>query len=128
MKTLLAITLFFISLTIFHSCSNDNIQSGVKGHIEFGEVNCNLDQSFWEYQNYTGTVYAINKDSIQFISGNYQSHSDSTQAFDGDFTIGLEPGHYYIYIAEYQIFGYNTEIIVQLNQVTEKDFRWHKCI
>ena len=110
------------------ACSSDNIQSGVKGHIEFSEADCALDQSFWQYNAYNGIVYAIHKDSVNSAAGNYRSLADSVQAINGNFTIGLNPGYYYIFIEEYQAFNNNTEIMVQLNQVTTKEFRWHKCM
>jgi uncharacterized membrane protein len=127
MKKYFLITLF-ISLAILFACSSDNIQSGVKGHIEFAEADCSMDQSFWLYNDYNGMVYAIHKDSVNFSAGNYTEYADSAQAINGNFTIGLNPGYYYIFIEEYQVFNTNTEVMVQLNQVTNKEFRWHKCM
>lgn len=120
--------LLFISLAMLFACSSDNIQSGVKGYIEFAEADCNMDQSFWIYNAYNGMVYAIHKDSVNSIAGNYKAHADSAQVINGDFTIGLNPGYYYLFIDEYQVFNTNTEVMVQLNQVTDKEFRWYKCM
>ncbi|MEA1873071.1 MAG: hypothetical protein U9N51_01410 [Bacteroidota bacterium] len=127
MKKYFLISLF-ISLAILFSCSSDNIQSGIKGHIEFAEADCNMDQSFWLYNAYNGMVYAIHKDSVNSTTGNYTTFADSVQATNGDFTIGLDPGYYYVFIEAYQAFNTNTEVMVQLNQVTNKEFRWYKCI
>ncbi len=127
MKRIILI-LFFISLAILFSCSSDNIQSGVKGHIEFAEADCALDQSFWQYNAYNGMVYAIHKDSVSYAVGNYTALADSAQVINGNFTIGLNPGYYYIFIKAYQVFNTNTEVVVQLNQITNKEFRWYKCM
>jgi len=127
MKKYFAFTLF-MSLAMLFACSSDNIQSGIKGYIEFSEADCALDQSFWQYNAYNGIVYAIHKDSVNSAAGNFTSLADSAQAINGNFTIGLSPGYYYIFIEAYQAFNTNTEIMVQLNQVTNKEFRWHKCM
>lgn len=119
--------LLFIMLISFFSCTSDNFTSGVKGHIEFTAVDCTLNQTFWEYDNYNGMVYVVPKDSVNGTFGNYIP-MDSVQAINGDFSIGLNPGYYYIFIEEYQTFNINNEIVVNLNQVTQKDFRFHKCI
>ena len=117
-----------ILLLFLFSCSSDNYTSGIKGKIEFAEVDCSIDQSFWQYENYNGMVYAIPKDSVSSGSGNYMQYADSSRASNGEFTIGLTPGYYYIFIEEYQAFNLNTEVVVYLNQVTEKEFRFYKCL
>lgn len=124
-------TLFLIiniSLLTFYSCTSDNVISGLTGSIDYGLVNCSLDQSFWEYTPYNGTLYLINKDSINTATYDYKLLSDSTQVTDGNFTIALEPGHYYVFITEYRAFNYNTEVTIYLNQLTEKHFTFHSCI
>jgi hypothetical protein len=124
-------TLFFIlslSFLTFCGCTSDNVNSGLTGSINYGLVNCSLDQSFWEYTPYNGTLYLINKDSINTSIYDYKTLSDSTQVTDGSFTIALEPGHYYVFITEYQSFNYNTEITIYLNQLAEKHFNFHSCI
>lgn len=127
MKIILKI-LLFISLAILVSCTSDNINSGIKGYIEYAEADCAIDQSFWTYNPYNGMIYAIPKDSILFANGNYKALSDSTQAINGNFQLGLEPGYYYIFLDEHRSFNSTTEFKVQLNQVTEKEFRLHSCI
>ncbi|MGM0648885.1 MAG: hypothetical protein ACQES1_00090 [Bacteroidota bacterium] len=119
----------FLTMLMFHvhSCTDDNIDSGVKGYIEFAEVDCDTPSEFWNYQPYNGKVYAVPYDSVSGY-GNYTNISDSTEAEDGEFTIGLSPGHYYIYIEEHQQFNDDNHIVVYLNQVTEPDLRFHKCI
>ncbi|MGC9331493.1 MAG: hypothetical protein ACP5DZ_06410 [Bacteroidales bacterium] len=128
MKTTLAsILILCLFLCISPSCSDDNIDSGIKGYIEFGEVNCNIPREFWTFQPYNGTVFAIPYDSVSGY-GTYSYIADSTEATNGEFTIGLKPGHYYIIIEDYQYFNDNNHIIVHLNQVSEPDFQFHKCL
>jgi hypothetical protein len=109
------------------SCTDDNIDSGIKGYIEYGEVNCDLPREFWTFHPYNGTVYAVPYDSVSGY-GNYTAISDSTQATNGEFTIGLSPGHYYIITEDYQYFTNDNHVVVHLNQVSDPDFQFHKCL
>lgn len=116
-----------IILTVLFSCTEDNIDSGLSGYIEFAEVDCDLDESFWNLKPYNGKVYILHEDSLGSSSHNYLKKSDSTQAEEGEFSIGLDPGNYYIFIKEYQIFSDNNKVTVNLNQVSKPDFYFHTC-
>ncbi|MEA3449072.1 MAG: hypothetical protein U9Q98_11605 [Bacteroidota bacterium] len=125
--TFFSIAGFFLLLCFSLSCTDDNIDSGIKGYIEFGEVNCHIAREFWTFQPYNGMVYAVPYDSVSGY-GSYTSISDSVQANDGEFTLGLSPGHYYIFIEPYQIFNEQNHIVVYLNQISEPDLQFYKCI
>ncbi|SRR6056297_2630876 len=115
------------ALTYLTACTDDNIDSGIKGYIEYGEVDCSLDQSFWTYHPYNGTVYVIPKDSVSGFTGNYIQAADSAYATDGEFILGLEPGHYYVFIEEYQVFNSRNEVTVYLNQTAKPDYSFYSC-
>jgi hypothetical protein len=128
MKTTKFILLLILMILITNiGCKDDNIDSGIQGYIEYGEVDCSLDRSFWTYYPYNGTIYVISEDSVSGSTGNYIEVSDSTQATDGEFVIGLDPGHYYVFIEEYQVFNSNNEITVYLNQTAKPDFYFYSC-
>lgn len=129
MKTfLISLIVFFVLL--LPACKSDNVNSGARGVVHYVEVNCNLDESFWEYNNYNGTLYFIVKDSANnYISVEDKiAHSDSVTAIDGEYTLSLQPAVYYSFIREAPYTSESNSIQVNLNQVTEKDFWFRKCV
>ena len=128
MKTTKFILFLILMILITNiGCKDDNIDSGIKGYVEYGEVDCSLDQSFWTYHPYNGTVYVISADSVGAATGNYIEAADSTQATDGEFVIGLTPGHYHVFIEEYQVFNSRNEVTVYLNQTAKPDYSFYSC-
>ncbi|MFP4664202.1 MAG: hypothetical protein ACLFM1_07210 [Bacteroidales bacterium] len=128
MMKYILLTSILITLLIFGaSCSDDNIDSGIKGYVEYGEVDCSLDQVFWNYEPYNGMVYVINTDSVSSNTGNYKAASDSAMAEEGEFIIGVKPGHYHVFIEEYQVLNSSNEVTVYLNQTANPDFSFYTC-
>jgi len=129
---ILSLFLIFMLLTIFNfSCKTDNIESGIKGVVKYGEGNCSLDPSFWYYNSYSGYVYLIQENVKDTLSVSYNSlnlYSDSTYCNNGNFLISLNPGNYYLFIKEYPIFGNDQKVTVFYNQLSEKEFFIYRCI
>lgn len=122
--------LFLLSITI--SCSNDNIDGGATGVIKFGEGDCQLDQSFWYYYNYNGYAYCIDKTIRDTLTGAYGNnlyrHCDSVFCANGKYTFPLTPGIYYIFLRENPIMGFDNQVTVHFNSLTESNLFFYRCI
>lgn len=130
MKKLINI-LTIIVIIILNSCETNTIKSGIKGNINFGEGNCQTDQSFWSYYPYNSYVYFVDtniKDTSNLPISKLLDFCDSTLAVNGNFKYKLKPGNYYLCIREVPVLYQENLFVVQPNFTTEENFWIYKCL
>ena len=124
---------FWMILMYSESCKSDNIKAGAKGNIQVGEGSCAppIDYTSRYYYDFTGTIYFVEKASLDSIAGGSFSallkSSDSTTVENGSFSAALEPGTFYVLLQDRSYTGSNNVITIYYERVTEQDFQYWKC-
>jgi hypothetical protein len=124
------ISLFF-AFTV--SCTDDRAPSGISSMIYYAEGDCMppVNENSRNYKPYSGKVWIIEKSMADTLSVFLNDSSNSkihfTTATEGNFSLLVAPGSYYImpdtmfYISEENL------VTIHPDDLIIKDFKFFKC-
>ncbi|PLX09511.1 MAG: hypothetical protein C0596_02980 [Marinilabiliales bacterium] len=131
MKIKIIISTLIILMAILSACTTNSLKSGIQGNLQYGEGSCLFDPSFRTYYPYSGYIYFINSVTADTSSSSIYDlldNADSVMCNNGNFSLKLDVGTYYLCIREYPYLRDDNYFTVQPNQTTEQDFYIFKCI
>jgi len=111
---------------------NSEITQGAKGQVLYGEGDCMppINENNRLYTKFNGDLYFMNKKEFDLCSKSDVECSGNrgikTIVKEGFYEINLEPGTYIVMPKE--VYSYYTNVTILNNKVTQKDFKFFKCL
>ena len=128
MKYLLIASLFV--LTLMFGCSKNNIATGIKGKVEYGQGDCMpiIDYESRVYDKFNGDVLFILKDNLG--NGDFdqlKNNSIRVTLKNGELSAQLPIGTYLIMPEDVYLYSEDNTITIKPNEVLNNDFKFWKC-
>ena len=122
--------------TLFSACKKDDIETGVRGFIEYGESDCLPSDEFdVEFDAYSGELFFIVKeelDSLQ-IEGfddiiQLRNNSINVQIKQGELFAKLPAGDYYAWAENIYERSEQYTLSIKLGEILNKNIKFVRCL
>lgn len=120
---------FFIS-----SCTDNRAPSGIHGTVLYGQGDCTspVDPNNRVYSEYSGKVWVVEKSVIDTMNiiqfDSTKSDYLSADATEGQFSLLVPPGTYYVIIDTLFYISSENLITLEPDDLLEREFKFYRCL